>query len=73
MNNSPPVPYVVGQWVRGNRFYGRAAQLAEILEGPRDSFWLLGTRRVGKTSLLKQLEQLAVESPERGYLPLFWD
>jgi DNA-binding MarR family transcriptional regulator len=34
---------------------------------------LLGTRRVGKTSLLKQLEQLAVESPERGYLPLFWD
>jgi RNA polymerase sigma factor (TIGR02999 family) len=73
MNNSLPVPYVVGQWVRGDRFYGRASQLGEILEGPRDSFWLLGTRRVGKTSLLKQLEQLAVESPERGYLPLFWD
>jgi predicted Ser/Thr protein kinase len=67
------VPYVVGQWVRGDRFYGRAAQLAEILEGPRDSVWLLGTRRIGKTSVLKQLEHLAVGSPERGYLPLFWD
>jgi hypothetical protein len=73
MSIPPAVPYVVGQWVRGDRFYGRAAQLSEILEGPRDSVWLLGTRRVGKTSLLKQLEQLAVESPERGYLPLFWD
>jgi RNA polymerase sigma-70 factor (ECF subfamily) len=67
------VPYIVGQWVRGDRFYGRAFQLAEILDGPRNSVWLLGTRRIGKTSLLKQLEQLAVESPERGYLPLFWD
>ena len=73
MTRSTALPYVVGQWVRGDRFYGRASQLAEILEGPRDSVWLLGTRRVGKTSLLKQLEQLAVESPERGYLPLFWD
>jgi hypothetical protein len=73
MKSSAAVPYVVGQWVRSGRFYGRAAQLAEILEGPRDSVWLLGTRRIGKTSLLKQLEQLALESPERGYLPLFWD
>ena len=67
------IPYVVGQWVRGERFYGREALLEEILDGPRNSLWVMGTRRVGKTSLLKQLEQLAVESQERGYLPLFWD
>lgn len=67
------VPYVVGQWVRGERFYGRSAQLEEILDGPRNSLWLLGTRRVGKTSLLKQLEYLTAEAPERGYFSLFWD
>jgi DNA-binding winged helix-turn-helix (wHTH) protein len=69
----PPIPYVVGQWVRGDRFYGRSAQIEEILNGPRNCTWLLGTRRVGKTSLLKQLEYIAEHSPERGYLPVFWD
>ncbi len=66
------VPYVVGQWVRGERFYGRRAQIAEILDGARNGIWVAGTRRVGKTSLLKQLEHLAA-SGERGFLPLFWD
>jgi len=66
------VPYVVGQWVRGGRFYGRAAQLSEVLEGPRESLWLLGTRRIGKTSLLKQLEHVTATG-EQGYMPLFWD
>ena len=68
-----PVPFVVGQWVRGARFYGRAAQIAEILDGPRNWIWLVGTRRLGKTSLLKQLEHLATTEPERGYIPVFWD
>ncbi len=67
------VPYVVGQWVRGERFYGRAAQIAEILDGNRNWLWLLGTRRVGKTSLLKQLEHLTASSRSSGYLPVFWD
>lgn len=65
-------PFVVGQWVRGPRFYGRKGLIEEILDGPRNSLWVLGTRRVGKTSLLKQLELLA-SSDGRGYLPVFWD
>ncbi len=73
MSNSLAIPYVVGQWVRGEKFYGRQAQIAEILDGPRNCLWLLGTRRVGKTSVLKQLELLTAEPSERGYLPLFWD
>ena len=73
MNRPQLLPYVVGQWVRGERFYGRRTQLAEILDGQRDSVWLLGTRRIGKTSLLKQVEWLTASSPERGYVPLFWD
>ena len=67
------MPYVVGQWVRGDKFYGRAAEITEILDGPRNSLWLLGTRRIGKTSLLKQIEYITASSPERGYFPIFWD
>lgn len=66
------IPYVVGQWVRGERFYGREAVLSEVLEGQRESLWLLGTRRIGKTSLLKELELRT--SPEASdFVPLFWD
>ncbi len=43
-------PYVVGQWVRGDKFYGRTRLIEEILEGPRNSIWVLGTRRIGKNS-----------------------
>ena len=69
----PLIPYVVGQWVCGQKFYGRARLIAEILEGNRNSLWLLGTRRIGKTSLLKQLEHITTHSTESGYFPLFWD
>ena len=73
MTKSSSIPFVVGQWVRGERFYGRSEQLSEILDGNRNWVWLLGTRRVGKTSLLKQLEYLTASSPERGYFPVLWD
>ena len=69
----PPIPYVVGQWVRGDRFYGRNAQIAEILRGERDLVWLLGTRRVGKTSLLKQIELVSELDPESQYFAMYWD
>jgi hypothetical protein len=67
------IPFVVGQWVRRGNFYGRAKVIEEVLSGNRNWIWLLGTRRVGKTSILKQLEHLAMKSPDHGYLPLFWD
>jgi hypothetical protein len=69
----PVIPFVVGQWVRGERFYGRAAQIAEVLEGHRNCIWLLGTRRIGKTSLLKQIELIAGNSTDPQYFPIFWD
>ena len=67
------VPFVVGQWVRRENFYGRAAVIEEVLGGNRNWLWLLGTRRIGKTSVLKQLEYLALNSPDLGFLPVFWD
>lgn len=72
MGTSGQTPYVVGQWVRGDRFYGRRKELSEILDGHRESLWLLGIRRIGKTSLLRQVEHLARNEP-RGYFPMFWD
>ena len=66
------IPFVVGQWVRGERFYGRESLLKEVLHGTRNCLWLLGTRRIGKTSLLKQLEHLT-SAPQSGYLPVFLD
>ena len=72
MAASPTIPFVVGQWVRGDRFYGRESILAEVLEGPRESLWLLGTRRMGKTSVLKQLEN-RTNRTDSGFVPLFWD
>lgn len=69
----PVTPYVVGQWVRGDRFYGRADLVDVILHGNRNCLWLLGTRRIGKTSVLKQLEHLALMTPDLGFVPVFWD
>jgi hypothetical protein len=66
---SHPIPYVVGQWVRGESFYGRASLLERALGQGRAS-WIVGMRRIGKTSLLKELERAA---PGRGLLPVFWD
>jgi len=67
-------PFVVGGWVRGERFFGREALLREILGGERSFVWVLGTRRIGKTSLLKQLEYLTTEGPDAGpWMPLYWD
>lgn len=65
------VPYVVGQWVRGDRFYGRGPELATLL-GDRRTVWVVGTRRIGKTSLLRQAELLAAD-PAAGSFPLVWD
>jgi len=67
---SRTVPYVVGQWVRGPQFYGRGRELETLLARERGAVWVCGLRRIGKTSLLRQLELLA---GERGRLPLFWD
>jgi len=69
----PAIPYVVGQWVRGDRFYGRGAQISDILHGQRDLIWLLGTRRVGKTSLLKQIELVSRSDPDPRYFAIYWD
>ncbi|MCB1057168.1 MAG: hypothetical protein KDD11_16830, partial [Acidobacteria bacterium] len=70
MSAAGGIPYVIGQWVRGSRFYGRRLLLERVLAG--GWHWVAGLRRVGKTSLLKQLELLAETGTPRT-VPLFWD
>jgi hypothetical protein len=64
-------PYITGRWVSGPEFYGRQPLTEAILRGPDDHLWVMGLRRTGKTSLLRQIE---LSSRQDGsFLPLFWD
>ncbi len=66
-------PFVVGQWVRGEKFFGREDVIAELLFGPRQALWIAALRRMGKTSLLREVERRVLQSGETAFLPLYWD
>jgi hypothetical protein len=66
-------PFIAGSWVRGEDFFGRATIIRDVLEGERHSIWVLGTRRLGKTSLLKEIEHRVQRSRETPFVPLYWD
>lgn len=71
MSAAAAVPFVIGQWVCGPRFYGREAEIAGLLGAQQRWLWIAGLRRIGKTSLLKQLDHLSTADARR--VPLFWD
>jgi hypothetical protein len=48
-------PYVAGPPVRAPHFYGRARLLSELTDPRYTCYYLVGIRRVGKTSLLQTL------------------
>ncbi len=76
MSTTPPLtrnPFIVGSFVRGEDFFGRQALVSEILEGERQSIWVLGARRLGKTSLLRELEHRVQRSRETPFVALYWD
>ena len=64
-------PYITGSYVVGRKFYGRQALLEALLNGEGRAYWVIGNRRIGKTSLLRQLEALALAAGR--HLPIFWD
>lgn len=66
-------PFIAGSWVRGDNFFGRGSILRDVLEGERDSLWVVGARRLGKTSLLKELEHRVQQSSQTPFVPLYWD
>ena len=49
---------------RESMFYGRAGEISSILDGPDQDFAIVGSRRIGKTSLCRQVERLCREQGE---------
>lgn len=67
-------PFIAGNWVRGEGFFGRREVIAEVLDGSHNYLWITGTRRMGKTSLLKQIEYLSTRGEYASrYISLFWN
>ena len=66
-------PYNVGRWVRGDQHYGRQKLIEHLLTAKDQAIWVIGTRRMGKTSLLRQLESITAHDSNSVYVPLFWD
>jgi hypothetical protein len=52
-------PYNTGMPVRGHYFYGRAKLIEQLLTGPDRNVWVVGGRRIGKTSLLARIAEVA--------------
>jgi len=72
MNNT----YQVVTPVRGEDFFGRGEIIKGILNDDELSHcWVVGARRGGKTSLLKQLEYIVENSDEyqERYIPIIWN
>jgi len=69
-------PYVPGPAVSGEQFIGRKSEMRRLLStlcGDKNNLAIAvyGIRRIGKTSILKQIKQnLEVQ---RRYYPVFWD
>jgi hypothetical protein len=66
-------PFIAGSWVRGDNFFGRTDLLREVLDSERDSQWVIGARRLGKTSFLKELEFRVQQSRDTPFVALYWD
>lgn len=50
-------PYEISSPVIGNRFFGREYEIRTILNHPETNYVIVGTRRIGKTSLLLEVRR----------------
>lgn len=54
-------PYETTSPVTGSRFFGRELEISRILGNPDTNHLVLGIRRIGKTSLLREIERILRE------------
>jgi AAA+ ATPase superfamily predicted ATPase len=54
-------PYETRAPVTGSRFFGREHEISRILANPDTNHAILGIRRIGKTSLLREIERILSE------------
>lgn len=65
--------FVTNRWVRGPEFIGRKEILNQLQNRLDRPTWVLGNRRVGKTSLLRHIEWLCKTERWPGVHTLYWD
>jgi hypothetical protein len=58
--------------VRGHEHYDRQGLIEHLLTAQDTAIWVVGARRMGKTSLLRQIEFLTDQASSR-LAPLYWD
>jgi hypothetical protein len=61
-------PYETRAPVTGSRFFGREYEISRIISNPDTNHAILGIRRIGKTSLLREVERILRENQDPAYL-----
>jgi len=61
-------PYETRAPVTGSRFFGRDYELNRIVSNPDTNHAILGIRRIGKTSLLREIERILKENTDPAHV-----
>ncbi len=63
-------PYEASQPVISGRFFGRQSEINKVIDNPQTSYLFVGIRRIGKTSLLKEIQRQLdlVDPPQEGQI-----
>lgn len=61
-------PYETRAPVTGSRFFGREHEVTRIISNPDTNYAILGIRRIGKTSLLRETERILKEGSDIAHV-----
>jgi hypothetical protein len=61
-------PYETRAPVTGSRFFGREYEISRIVGNPDTNHAILGIRRIGKTSLLREVERILKEAQDPAHI-----
>ncbi len=61
-------PYETRAPVTGSRFFGREQEISRIIANPDTNYAILGIRRIGKTSLLREIERILKEGEDPAHV-----
>jgi hypothetical protein len=61
-------PYETRAPVTGSRFFGREYEISRIVGSPDTNHAILGIRRIGKTSLLREVQRLLTQSHDPAHV-----
>ena len=59
-------PYETSKPVTGSRFFGREFEVRRIIQTPDSNFAIMGIRRIGKTSLMREIERQLKEQAQEA-------